>query len=197
MKRLYATAVAIAATSLLLCCSTAIAFDFGVYPGRFHCTGGYDYMVQLELQDNITQDMTIHLTLQQPPTPDDGYTPLPNMSWVSFSPDHIVHNTTIIAQGKPHGQTRYQITQVPVYIDIPDKDEYNGKQWEIDSLAAFPTQNNSGFSISRRARQRILIETPPEIQEMSLLPLGILLLSLAVAFAGYGIYLKKRKTIYG
>jgi len=193
MKRMYAVAIAILVVSLC-CTSTLASFDFGVYPGRFYCKGGFTYTVKLELQDNTTNDLTVNLTLEQPPNPDEGYEPLPNLSWVSFEADAIIHEKTVTIKGKPPLQTRYAITQVPVYINIPEEDENKNKQWEVNALTSFPRNDSSGFGITRRTRQRILIETPPLVAETSLLPLGILLFSIVVSIAGYSIYLKKKSS---
>lgn len=189
-------AYALVALSILLVgialAPPATSFDFGIAPGKWTCKGGWNYTAYLELLDNTTTDMNITVTIQQVDNPENDYIKMTNLSWVSFNKNRTVHTKTVHIHGKNSSDERYTVTRIPVYVEIPDHDDNENKNYQCLVIAKKPDANNSGFSIATQLGAKLLVSTPQSAGHMPSKLVGICLLFLITcAVVGFYLYSKK------
>ena len=129
-------------------------------------------------------ERTFTLKFVKPANFMEGYTTLPDFNWISFSEN----NFTLRSHGK---KTVY------LSINIPDKDEYYNKHWEV-WVHGYPLRKpGERVFFKTEVYARILIDTPKKIPVRYISIDTMTLLGLtcfaASAFIGVGTYAYHRR----
>jgi len=155
-KRLSYAIISIFFIALILCNLPTANSKIGItyVPGilKIKAKLGKEYVVPQKIVVGSLCDDPRNFTLEfvRPGNYMEGYTCLPNFTWVKFTEDRFYL--------RQHGKK-----EVYLIINIPDKDEYYNKKWEVWVHGVVEKKPNERTMVVPDIYARVLIETPTKI----------------------------------
>ena len=139
----------------------------------------------IEVTNTESDNMTVTIRVENPDisTIDEGYSAIPDVSWVKFTPEIL-------------DLKGYEKGEIEVYIQVPESEQllYNNEErWETRVIVSPPIDSGGGINVQTELGVRLFIRTPSgEAEQNQYIPFVLIAIFLIALLLGI-FYNKKKK----